>query len=71
MYLDMKAGKAVKQVLGRQAGGHVSIDQYKIRGRRERIAFGDVSRVGDLAIISFQQRFNDPKARRQRFPRPL
>jgi hypothetical protein len=61
MYLDVKEGKALKQVLGTQAGGHVSIDQCKIRGRREQIAFGDVSRVGDHVIISSQSFMSGPK----------
>ena len=62
MYLDMKAGKAVKQVLGRQAGGHVSIDQYKIRRRRERIRFGNVPRIPNYVISKFQKRFHESGA---------
>ena len=40
----------------------VSVNQRKIRRRRERICFGHVSRVCNDAITTFQKRLHGPRA---------
>lgn len=49
---------SIHDLCGRARFTDVSIDQCKIRGRQERIYFGNVSRVRNNAITTFQERFH-------------